>query len=74
MSANSSGDKSQTIENKVVGSKKPIDNKDLKYLLERTESKLVRTEMLLSVTQKIAGLKNLSEILWTLIDMTTKEI
>ena len=74
MSANSSGDKSQTIENKVVGSKKPIDNKDLKYLLERTESKLVRTEMLLSVTQKIAGLKNLSEILWTLIDMTTKEL
>ncbi|OUT80091.1 MAG: adenylate/guanylate cyclase domain-containing protein [Rhodospirillaceae bacterium TMED23] len=51
-----------------------MDNKDLKYLLDRTENKLHRTEMLLSVTQKIAGLKNLSEILWTLIDMTTKEL
>ena len=40
----------------------------------KTESKLHRTEMLLSVTQKIAGLKNLSEILWTLIEMTTKEM
>ncbi|SVA34776.1 uncharacterized protein METZ01_LOCUS87630 [marine metagenome] len=30
--------------------------------------------MLLSVTQKIAGLSNLSEILWTLIEMTTTEL
>jgi adenylate cyclase len=30
--------------------------------------------MLLSVTQKIAGLNNLTEILWTLIDMTTQEL
>ena len=30
--------------------------------------------MLLSVTQKIAGLKTLNEILWTLIEMTTTEL
>jgi len=41
---------------------------------ERLQSKLHQTEMLLSVTQKIAGLKNLSEILWTLIEMTTNEL
>ena len=47
---------------------------DLALQLERTQGKLHQTEMLLSVTQKIAGLKNLSEILWTLIEMTTKEL
>ena len=74
MSNNTIDRKNQSIETKTIGSKKAIDNKDLKYLLDRTENKLHRTEMLLSVTQKIAGLKNLSEILWTLIDMTTKEL
>ena len=47
---------------------------DLAFLLERSQSKLQQTEKLLSVTQKIAGLKNLSEILWTLIEMTTNEL
>ena len=53
--------------------KRPNSN-DLAQQLERTQGKLHQTEMLLSVTQKIAGLKNLSEILWTLIEMTTKEL
>ena len=60
--------------NKVSGPKRPNDGADLSILLEKTEGKLHRTEMLLSVTQKIAGLKNLSEILWTLIEMTTQEM
>ena len=47
---------------------------DVAVLLERTESKLAQTELLLSVTQKIAGLGNLSEILWTLLEMTTSEL
>ena len=55
-------------------SKRTDNNEDLSILLDKTETKLHRTEMLLSVTQKIAGLKNLSEILWTLIEMTTKEM
>jgi adenylate cyclase len=42
--------------------------------LERATAKLHQTETLLLVTQKIAGLKSLSEILWTLIDMTTREL
>ena len=49
-------------------------NADLAIRFERLQSKLHQTEMLLSVTQKIAGLKNLSEILWTLIEMTTNEL
>ena len=54
--------------------KRPTNAGDLSQLLDRTETKLHRTEMLLSVTQKIAGLSNLSEILWTLIEMTTTEL
>ena len=49
----------------------PANLADAKSQLERTETNLRRTEMLLSVTQKIAGLSNLSEILWTIIKMTT---
>ena len=52
----------------------PANLADAKSQLERTETKLRRTEMLLSVTQKIAGLTNLSEILWTIIKMTTDEL
>ena len=52
-------------------SKKPYD---LDAELERTKAKLRKTEMLLSVSQKIASKKNLSEILWTLIEMTTEEL
>ena len=47
---------------------------ELMTRLERTQTKLNQTEMLLSVTQKISGLQNLSEILWTLIEMTTQEL
>ena len=47
---------------------------ELRTQLDRTSSKLYQTELLLSVTQKISGLNNLSEILWTLIDITTWEL
>ena len=50
------------------------DIEELRTLLDRTSSKLYQTELLLSVTQKISGLTNLSEILWTLIDITTNEL
>ncbi len=59
---------------KASGLKRPSSSGELSILLDKTETKLHRTEMLLSVTQKIAGLKNLSEILWTLIEMTTNEM
>ena len=36
--------------------------------------KLRRTELLLEITRKIAGLKTLEEILWSLIDFVTKEL
>ena len=49
-------------------------NDELKVQLARAMTKLYQTELLLSVTQKISGIKNLSEILWTLIDMTTQEL
>ena len=47
---------------------------ELRTELDRTSHKLHQTELLLSITQKISGLKNLSEILWTLIDITTDEL
>ena len=47
---------------------------EFKTELDRTSHKLHQTELLLSITQKISGLKNLSEILWTLIDITTDEL
>ena len=47
---------------------------ELRTELNRTSHKLHQTELLLSITQKISGLKNLSEILWTLIDITTDEL
>tara|TARA_S200000501_G_scaffold105854_1_gene99297 strand:+ start:284 stop:595 length:312 start_codon:yes stop_codon:yes gene_type:complete len=53
---------------------KSLSPPELKGHLERTRAKLHQTEMLLSVTRRIAGLRNLSEILWTLIDMTTQEL
>ena len=42
--------------------------------LEDTVEKLRRTELLLLITRKIAGLKNLSEILWTLIEFVSNEL
>ena len=53
---------------------KTASNDELKVQLARATTKLYQTELLLSVTQKISGIKNLSEILWTLIDMTTLEL
>ena len=64
----------KNTDDKMPSPKRSNNGEDLSTLLEKTESKLHRTEMLLSVTQKIAGLKNLSEILWTLIEMTTQEM
>ena len=49
-------------------------NDDLLRVLEKTSSKLYQTELLLSVTQKISGIRDLSRILWTLIELTTDEI
>lgn len=46
----------------------------LQAQLERTTAKLHQTELLLSVTRKISGLKNLSDVLRILIEMTTKEL
>ena len=50
------------------------DAVELKAQLVRSQVKLNQTEMLLSVAKRIAGLQNLTEILWTLIDMTTQEL
>ena len=38
------------------------------------KSELKKTELLLEINKKIAGLKNLSEILWTIIDFVTENI
>ena len=38
------------------------------------KSELKNTRLLLEITKKIAGLKNLSEILWTIIDFVTENI
>ena len=74
MPNNSSISVNKTKGDKLARPKRTSNGEDLSTILEKTEVKLHRTEMLLSVTQKIAGLKNLSEILWTLIEMTTKEM
>ena len=50
------------------------DAVELKAQLVRSQVKLNQTEMLLSVAKRIAGLQNLTEILWTLIEMTTEEL
>ncbi len=38
------------------------------------KTELKKTELLLEINKKIAGLKNLSEILWTIIDFVTKNV
>ena len=40
----------------------------------QTLEKLRRTELLLQISRKIAGLKSLEEILWTLIEFVTNEL
>ena len=64
------------LENRGASSSvsKSLSATEMKASLERTQAKLHQTEMLLSVTRRIAGLTNLSEILWTLIEMTTHEL
>ncbi|MEK9653125.1 MAG: GAF domain-containing protein [Betaproteobacteria bacterium] len=51
-----------------------IDATELQKRLDTANSKLRTSELLLSVSQKIAGLKNLSEILWTIIETTTETL
>ena len=46
------------------------DNENIVQTLE----KLRRTELLLQISRKIAGLKSLEEILWTLIEFVTNEL
>ena len=46
--------------------------KKKKINLEETVEKLRRTELLLEISRKIAGLKTLEKILWTLIEFVTE--
>ncbi len=48
--------------------KKKIEN------LNFYKTELKKTELLLEINKKIAGLKNLSEILWTIIDFVTENV
>ena len=50
------------------------DATELQKRLDTVNSKLRTSELLLSVSQKIAGLRNLSEILWTIIETTTETL
>lgn len=58
----------------VAGADSAGSAEQLRTLLDRTTTKLNQTEFLLSVTRKISGLKNLSDILWALIQLTTEEL
>ena len=40
----------------------------------RYQEQLKNTETLLSVTRRISGITDLSEILWTLIEITSQEL
>ena len=42
--------------------------------IQEIKIKLRRTELLLEINKKIAGLNDLSQILWTLIEFITNEI
>ena len=55
-------------------SKQPSATAELQRQLDLAQSKLRTSELLLSVSQRIAGLKNLSEILWTIIETTTETL
>ena len=72
--ANNTKNEKETTKQRQLSPRRAGRNDDVEMKLARTEHKLQQTELLLSVTQKIAGLGNLSEILWTLIEMTTKEL
>ena len=45
-----------------------------KINISETIEKLRRTELLLEISRKIAGLKTLEQILWTLIEFVTDEL
>ena len=45
-----------------------------KINISETIEKLRRTELLLEISRKIAGLKTLEKILWTLIEFVTDEL
>ncbi len=47
---------------------------ELRVYLKKAKKDLRKKELLLSVTQKIAGKDSLSEILWELIEITTREL
>ena len=55
-------------------SRQPSASAELQKQLDLAQSKLRTSELLLSVSQRIAGLKNLSEILWTIIETTTETL
>ena len=48
--------------------------KNRKNDLEILQSELLKNKLLLEISRKIAGLKNLSEILWTIVDFVTKNV
>jgi adenylate cyclase len=47
---------------------------ELMTQLESTQKQLYQTKMLLTITQKISGLKTLNETLWTLIELAVQEL
>ena len=51
-----------------------MKNKNKNQDLNFVHSELKKTELLLEITRKIAGLKDLSEILWTIIDFVTVNV
>ena len=55
-------------------SKQTSATAELQKQLDLAHSKLRTSELLMSVSQRIAGLKNLSEILWTIIETTTETL
>ncbi len=55
-------------------SKQPSATAELQKQVDLAQAKLRTSELLLSVSQRIAGLKNLSEILWTIIETTTETL
>jgi len=57
-----------------MANKQPSATAELQRQLDLAQSKLRTSELLLSVSQRIAGLKNLSEILWTIIETTTETL
>ena len=51
-----------------------INKKDKNNDINFYKSELTKTQLLLEINRKIAGIKNLSEILWTIIDFVTENV